>query len=70
MRPHHRQIDASEHGCMSQATVIFAADKVFGHWNEEEEHARWIDEAGWTVEIEATEINARSMHQNHLGASD
>lgn len=69
MRPHHRQIDASEHGCIGQATVIFAVDKVFGHRDEEEGHARWIDEVGWTVEIEVTEINARIMHQPHLGAS-
>jgi hypothetical protein len=70
MRPHHRQIDASEHGCIGQATVIFAADKVLEHRNEEEEHARWIDEVGWTVEIEATEINTRIMHQNHFGPTD
>lgn len=46
------------------------ADKVLEHRNEEEEHARWIDKVAWTVEIEATEINTRIMHQNHLGATD
>jgi hypothetical protein len=48
----------------------FPRKKVFGHRNEEEEHTRWIDEVGWTVEIEATKMNTRIMHQNHLGASD
>jgi hypothetical protein len=40
-----------------QAAFIICHKKGFGHRNTNERQAKWVDEqAGWIVEIEATEI--------------
>jgi hypothetical protein len=44
MSPHHRQIDASEHGVFVRPSSSFAANKVFGHRDMKESQAKWVDE--------------------------